>query len=224
LRHIAVRADGRELRQPGPVLQVAEQRARGFRASLVFPEPPGPIRVVSRCSAMSSRTTATSASLPTKLVSSARKLVFHRSQAQPLEPGDRCVKRDTILQTDVLHGRTAPQREGLAQQPYAPRILVFPGLADEALEPHGVDRVGFRRQPVAVRLPLDYPVRQRLSQRETKRCKAFVASAGGCSPQIQSMSVAFGTVTWFEREGDQQPAQPGARHVGEGAVVRASLE
>jgi hypothetical protein len=31
-------------------------------------------------------------------------------------------------------------------------------------------------------------------------------------------------VTWFEREGDQQPAQPGARHVGEDAVVRANLE
>ncbi len=31
-------------------------------------------------------------------------------------------------------------------------------------------------------------------------------------------------VTWFEREGDQQPAQPGARQVGEDAVVRAKLE
>jgi hypothetical protein len=31
-------------------------------------------------------------------------------------------------------------------------------------------------------------------------------------------------VTWFEREGDQQPAQPGTRHVGEDAVVRANLE
>jgi hypothetical protein len=31
-------------------------------------------------------------------------------------------------------------------------------------------------------------------------------------------------VTWFEREGDQQPAQPGARHVGEDAVVRVNLE
>jgi hypothetical protein len=31
-------------------------------------------------------------------------------------------------------------------------------------------------------------------------------------------------VTWFEREGDQQPAQPGARHVGEDAGVRANLE
>jgi hypothetical protein len=31
-------------------------------------------------------------------------------------------------------------------------------------------------------------------------------------------------VTWFEREGDQQRAQPGARHVGEDAVVCANLE
>ena len=30
--------------------------------------------------------------------------------------------------------------------------------------------------------------------------------------------------TWFERESDQQPAQPGARHVGQDAVVRANLE
>jgi hypothetical protein len=30
--------------------------------------------------------------------------------------------------------------------------------------------------------------------------------------------------TSFEREGDQQPAQPRARHVGEGAVVRTDLE
>ena len=55
-------------------------------ASLVFPEPPGPIRVVSRCSAMSSRTTATSASLPTKLVSSARTLVFRLSSRRPSSP------------------------------------------------------------------------------------------------------------------------------------------
>ena len=56
-------------------------------ASLVFPEPPGPITVVSRCSAMRSRTAATSASLPTKLVSSARRLVFRPSSSQ------RCSRR-----------------------------------------------------------------------------------------------------------------------------------
>jgi hypothetical protein len=31
-------------------------------------------------------------------------------------------------------------------------------------------------------------------------------------------------MTCFEREGGQQPAQPGARHVGEDAFVRANLE
>jgi hypothetical protein len=31
-------------------------------------------------------------------------------------------------------------------------------------------------------------------------------------------------MTWFEREGGQQPAQPSARHLGEGAVVRVNLE
>jgi hypothetical protein len=31
-------------------------------------------------------------------------------------------------------------------------------------------------------------------------------------------------MTWLEREDDQQPAQPGARHLGEDAVVRADLE
>jgi hypothetical protein len=31
-------------------------------------------------------------------------------------------------------------------------------------------------------------------------------------------------VTRFEREGDQQPAQPGARHLGDGAVAGADLE
>ena len=55
-------------------------------ASLVLPEPPGPIRVVSRCPVMSSRTAATSASRPTKLVSSARKLVFRFSSRRPNSP------------------------------------------------------------------------------------------------------------------------------------------
>lgn len=31
-------------------------------------------------------------------------------------------------------------------------------------------------------------------------------------------------VTWLEREGDQQRAQPGARHVGGDAVARSNLE
>jgi hypothetical protein len=31
-------------------------------------------------------------------------------------------------------------------------------------------------------------------------------------------------VTWFERKSDQQRAQPGTRHLGEDAGVRANLE
>ena len=69
-------------------------------ASLVFPAPPGPITVVSRCSAMSSRTAATSASLPTKLVSSARKLVFRPSSRRLLPPSQLAPQ-----QRDVQRGQ-----------------------------------------------------------------------------------------------------------------------
>jgi hypothetical protein len=85
--------------------------------------------------------------------------ILHGGQAQPLEPGDRGVERAAVQQADVLQGRTPPQCEGLAQPP---RIPVAAGPAEEAFEPHRVDRVGFHRQPVAVRVPLDGPVRQRL--------------------------------------------------------------
>jgi hypothetical protein len=90
--------------------------------------------------------------------------ILQRGQAQPLEPGDRRVERRALLQVDALHDRAAPQGKGLAQQPYPPRIGVGASQADEALEPHSVDGVGLHRQPVAVRLPLDHPVRQRLAQ------------------------------------------------------------
>ncbi|GAA4263709.1 hypothetical protein GCM10022255_110710 [Dactylosporangium darangshiense] len=42
LRHVAVRADGRELHQPGPVRQVAEQRVRGLRGQPRLPQPARP--------------------------------------------------------------------------------------------------------------------------------------------------------------------------------------
>ncbi len=286
-------------------------------ASLVFPDPPGPIRVVSRCPAMSSRTAATSASLPTKLVSSARKLVFrfslspaklapqqrdvqcrqlrrgvgakrvgqrlpralehhqrlaaaagrdegahqrgdkpfpyrvrghqvgqfrdqlraaaeaglrvepvlHGGQAQSLEPGDRRVKRRAVLQADALHGRAAPQREGLAQQRYPPRSLVSAGLAHEALEPHRVDGAGFQRQPVAVRLPLDQPFRQRLAQPGDQALQGIRrVRRRALAPDPVDEGRLRDRVTRLEREGDQQRAQPGARHVGEDAVVRANLK
>lgn len=55
-------------------------------ASLVFPDPPGPVTVVSRCPAMSSRTAAASAPLPTKVDSSARRLVLRLVSRRPSSP------------------------------------------------------------------------------------------------------------------------------------------
>ena len=151
--------------------------------------------------------------------------VLHGGQVQPLEPGDRRVKRGTIRQTDVLHGRTTPQRQGLAQQPYPPWTLVIAGLADEAFEPHGVDSAGFHQQPVAVRLPLDQPFRQRLPQPGNQALQGIHRVGGrALTPNPVDERRFRDCVTWFEREGDQQRAQPGARHVGEDAVVRADLE
>jgi hypothetical protein len=147
-----------------------------------------------------------------------------------LEPGDRRVKRSTIGQTDVLHGRTAPQCEGIAQQPYPPRFTVLAttgiaGLADEAFEPHGVDSVGFHPQPVAVRLPLDQAFRERLPQPGNQALQGIRRFGGRVlAPNPVDERCLRDHVTWLEREGDQQPAQSGARHVGEGAVVRANLK
>ena len=151
--------------------------------------------------------------------------ILHRRQAQPLEPGDRRVERRAVLQTDVLHGRTAPQGEGLAQQPHPPRILLVAGLTDEAFEPQGVDGVGFHRQPVAARLPLDQPVRQRLPQPGNQALQG-VRRVGGrvLTPDPVDERRLRDDAARFEREGDQQRAQPGARHVGQDAVVRANLE
>jgi hypothetical protein len=41
--------------------------------------------------------------------------IFHRRQAQPVEPGHRRLERFTVFQRDILHGRAAPQGEGFAQ-------------------------------------------------------------------------------------------------------------
>ena len=119
----------------------------------------------------------------------------------------------------------APQCEGLAQQPYPPWILVIAGLADEAFEPRRVDSAGFHPQPVAVRLPLDQPFGQRLPQPGNQALQG-IRRVGGqpLTPNPVNERRLRDYVTWFEREGDQQPAQPGARHVGEDAVVRANLE
>src|SRR5262249_42290878 len=139
--------------------------------------------------------------------------------------GDRRVKRLTLLQTDVLHGRTAPQCEGLAQPPYPPWILVIAGMGDEAFEPHGVDSVGFHPQPVAIRLPLDRPFRQRLPQPGNQAVQGIRRVGGRVfTPDPVDERRLRDCVTWFEGKGDQQSAQPGARHVGEDAVIRANLE
>jgi hypothetical protein len=99
------------------------------------------------------------------------------------------------------------------------------GLADEAFEPHRVDRVGCHRQPVAVGLPLDQAFRQRLPQPGSQPLQG-IRRVGGrpLTPDPVDKRRLRDYVTWFEREGDQQRAQPGARHVGEDAVVRANLE
>jgi hypothetical protein len=99
------------------------------------------------------------------------------------------------------------------------------GLVDEAFEPHRVDSVGFHPQPVAVRLPLDQPFRQRLPQPENQALQGIRRIGGrALTPDPVDERRLRDCVTWFEREGDQQPAQPVARHVGEDAVVRAKLE
>lgn len=116
-------------------------------------------------------------------------------QAQPFEPVDRGVERGAVCQTDVLHGRTAPQTEGLAQQPRPPGSVLGAGLAreDEAFEPYGVDGVGLHRQPVAVRPALDHSVRQCLPQPGNQALEGVRRIGGQLLPQIQSTSVAFGT-------------------------------
>lgn len=90
--------------------------------------------------------------------------ILHRRQAEPLEPSHRRVERFTVAQPDVLHGRTAPQAHGFAQQPDSPGIPHLASLSDEALEPRGIHSIGVHRQPVAACLPLDQPFRQRLAQ------------------------------------------------------------
>ena len=87
LRHVTVARRWRRARPATP--RPAGRRAACARSpwpAWSCPEPPGPIKVVSRCSATSSRTAATSASLPTKLVSSARRLVFRFSSRSPSSP------------------------------------------------------------------------------------------------------------------------------------------
>jgi hypothetical protein len=71
------------------------------------------------------------------------------------------------------------------------------GLArdDEAFEPHGVEGLGLHRQPVAVRLPLDHPVRQCLSQPGNQARSGVRRIGGRVLPPIQSTSDAALTTT-----------------------------
>jgi hypothetical protein len=131
----------------------------------------------------------------------------------------------TVLQHDILHGRTAPQGEGFAQQPNPAGALLLASLSQEALEPQRVDSVGCHRQPVAARLPLDRACGQHLPQPGSQALQG-IRRVGGrtLTPNPVDERRLRDYMTWLEREGDQQPAQPGARHLGEDAVVRADLE
>ena len=105
-----------------------------------------------------------------------------------------------------------------------PWIGVSAGLAEEPLEPHGVDRVGIHRQPVAVRLSLDEPFRQHLPQPGNQALQGIRRARGRVlTPDPVDQRPLRDHVTRLERERDQQPAQPGARHVGQDAVVGADL-
>ena len=98
-------------------------------------------------------------------------------------------------------------------------------LSEEAFEPQRVDSGGRRRQPVAARQSLNRTCGQRLPQPGSQALQG-IRRVGGrtLTPNPVDERRLRDYVTRFEREGDQQPAQPGAWHVGEEAVVRADLE
>jgi len=92
-------------------------------------------------------------------------------------------------------------------------------------EPDGIDGVGFRRQPVAARLAFDRPLRQRLAQPGHQALQG-IRRVGRqlLTPDPIDERRLRHDAPGFEGEGDQQCTQPGTRHVGHGAVVRANLE
>jgi hypothetical protein len=118
---------------------------------------------------------------------------------------------------------TAAPNAALSGRPMS--CLVVAGPAGEAFEPHGVDGVGCHRQPVAVVLPLDRTLRQRLTQPGSQALQG-VRRFGGrvITPDPVDQRRLRDHPAGFEREGHQQPAQPRARHLDEDAVVRANLE
>ncbi len=98
-------------------------------------------------------------------------------------------------------------------------------VATEARAVRAVIGVTGQFAAVAVRPPLDQPFRQCLPQPGNQALQGIRRVGGrALTPNPVDERRLRDCVTWFEREGDQQPAQPRARHVGENAVVRASLE
>ena len=146
--------------------------------------------------------------LPTVAVADLRfEPILHDGQVQPLESGDRRVERWTVGQIDILHGRPAPQREGLTQPAHVPCTLVVAGPTGEAFEPYGVDGVGFHHQPVAACLAVDQPVRQRLPQPGDQALQG-IRRVGGrvLTPDPVDERRLRYDAPGLESEGDQQGA------------------
>src|SRR5262249_9598514 len=139
--------------------------------------------------------------------------------------GEGRVEGLSVFEGDIVDGGTAPQGEGFAQQPDPPGTLLLAGLSQEVFESQRVDSVGCHRQPVAARLPLNQTWGQRLAQPGGQALQG-IRRVGGrtLTPNPVDERRLPDNVTWFERGRDQQPAQPGARHLGDDAVVRANLE
>ena len=144
--------------------------------------------------------------------------VLHGRQAQPFEPGDRRVERFAVLQPDVLHGGAAPQRE-------RPRAAAVPAVDPRHGGPgrRGVRTARRRRRRVppsaGSRPAAPRPARPAAPCAAGKpgAARHSPRSAGGCSPQIQSTSVAFGT-TW---PGSSASATSSPRNRAPGTSARA---
>ena len=148
-------------------------------------------------------------------------------QPQPFEPRHRGVEPGAVLQPDVLHRRTAPQLQRLAEQPGPRGHIGRAGLprADEPLEPHSVDRLGVHRQAIALVLPFDHRSRQCLAQPGDQALQGVRGFGRRVLPpdpvdERRLRHHAAGT----QRQSDQQPPQPRAGHVRQGTVVRADLQ
>jgi len=88
-------------------------------------------------------------------------------------------------------------------------------LSDEAFEPDGIDGAGFHRQPVAARMALDHPLRQRLAQPGNQALQG-IRRVGGrlLAPDPVDERRLRDDAPRLEGEDDQQGTQPGTWHVG----------